>query len=590
MAYTVNEIKQLICKSEEYRDKFFKQRAIRNINWYNGNYNGIYTDISTPAIEPSLNYYVNLAYSTTRTMVTSLFSKFPEFALYMRGDLARDISMQYGGNIGNSDLAKLTEIAVKRYIKEMQLRRTDRLIITDAILMGFGVSKMGYNLDLDDTKTQLLMEKYTTNLKEYIELASNIEESELVRRSEPYALRIHPLNILFPVEAQNFNRLSWQAEIIYKNKDEAESFYNVKGKLSASYIDSYIDSKHIRDSKPNTVKIYEFHSLDPKDPYIYVLAEGYDKFLDKKKHPLYDEEKNQIKNLYQYLWFNESYCSIYPMADIDLVAPQIFEANIQVQKRVEHIRKFVRSYLASGVFEEEEIQKFINGEDGVVIKAEMAQATINPIPMADLSLDFYNNINAIRNEIYETLGLTDYAIGGGTQARKATEAQFVEQSRMNRVQERVDIIDEFCFNQVDTFIEIMKEYQQVPRMFSLELNDQNISLVFAGELLKQADIEIQVVPGSTMSLDKNAEVRWMERLMQAAAAAPGVVNVSAIFKDWLTKLGYSNADKYIIQPQASLPVPGLDGSTPSLPGLVNQAGESTQTPMQLNLQPNYKEL
>jgi len=47
-------------------------------------------------------------------------------------------------------LQRVLEAITKIYFKEMQTKRTNRIAITDMVLMGFGVTKLGYNVDFND--------------------------------------------------------------------------------------------------------------------------------------------------------------------------------------------------------------------------------------------------------------------------------------------------------------------------------------------------------------------------------------------------------------------------------------------------------
>lgn len=588
MEHTVPELLKLAKRSEEYRDRYFRQRALRNINWYNGNYS-VFNGLNLNNLDVTdFIYYVNLVYSTSRTIVSSIYSRFPEFSFFLQGDLTKSIYDNYGVDIKFQveKLERVLEAITKIYFREMKVGRTNRKAILDAVLTGYGVTKIGYNVDFDKEKKDLLEQNLGIPEDKWVELASNIEVSELVKRSEPYVLRVHPMNMLFPVDAEDFNRISWQMEVIYKDKDEVEKMYGLKGKLPASYMPDYLnDANKSAKDQQNIVKLYEFHSLDPAYPRIKVFCEGYDKFLEDKEHPLFDKATSKVKNMYQYVWFNESYFSIYPQSDIDLIEAQIRESTFQVQKRVEHVRKWVSQLIVQGIIDEDEKLKLIQGEDGAYIHLMNTDARISVVERANLSADFYNNIISIRNEIYETLGLTDYAAGGSTEKRKATEAQLMERSRIDRVQERVDIIEDFSYAQVDTFVEIMKEYEQVGRAFKTQLGDDRVSMYFAGELLKMGDIAIQVVPGSTVSLDREAEIRRFERLSQflvnANMAQPGLVNTSKWFSDGLNKLGYAGSE-YINDVQSNqVAPPGIANNIPNVQGTPNLPNVPTPTPQDL---------
>lgn len=558
MRYDYKDIKKLIEESESYHSQSIKPKLERNLNWYKGNYN---------SDSQEYNYKLNLAYSTAQVLLTSVYSKDPEFSYQINGDIEDHIKTilmdpDLDIDLDIDLLEKALEKTTKIYFTEMKSRATNKRAILDAVWAGFGVTKMGYIIDLDNS----IKELKKTNQDEYIRLAETLDFSDVIIKDEPFKIRINPMNILLPCYAESLYELDWVCQKSYLKQDDALRLY--KKRLPTNACLTLGDNR-----KPDMVKIYEFHSLDPSFPYICVLAEGHNDFLEIKPHPLYDGKK--IKNMFQFVWFNDGLDTPYPTADLTLVEDQIKEVNISVSRRVELIKRNSAIYKANGVWERRELDKLKKAKDGEVINAIDASATLEQLPLLTLGEEFYANINAMRNEILEVLGLTDYAIGGNTQQRKATEAQIMEKSRVDRVQTRINAIEDFVFNQADTFIEIMKQYKVVNQTLSIAMPGSKIfKFDFNGQLLKAMDINVQVVAGSTISLDKDSELRRINQLAQIASQFPQNVNAKELFKQMIIKSGFSGeADKFLKdeeplplpqakKPKGMEPIPGIPSPTP----------------------------
>ena len=558
------ELIKCIEAAESYKKKCFDGRAERNRKWYAGNYGMVdRNNRLNPDIYP---YSVNFAYVIARTIASSIYGNTPQYSFMLKSDTKGLI---------RENLEHFLELATKQYLEELNQDRTNRLSLTDAVLTGFGCTKLGYNIELDEETA------YKVNESDVEEgaLVDEIDTDNLVKKNEPYLLRVDPLNIIIDPNAASLDRSKWVCQIAYKCKEEVEEEYNLKPGTLKSGVYTYKTS-NFEDDKGDKVKLYEFHDLNPENPMIYIICDGYNKIIEKKQHPLWDEKNMRVKNMFQFLWFNDSLDGIYPISDIDLVESQINEANDMIKKRVELNKKNSRIIVLQGNWNDEEVDALQNKSDGGIITATDPNARVSQLPLMELGMDYYNNIAAIRSEIFEVLGLTDYQVGGQTQQRKATEAQLIEQARKDRVSERINILEDFIFTQVDTFVELMKEYQITDKFFSISLGSKQTIHALSSELLQTIDMDINVVPGSTVFLNRDTEVNRVERLFQAMAVVPNLFDSAAIATDWLRKLGFRNPEKYLLQ-QQNVPFPevGLGGTTPAMAGFMGTQGIPSQTPM-----------
>lgn len=549
-------IKKKVEEAEEYKKRYFKDRAERNVAWYSGYFN---TEWSKDKDKIPNN--ANLTYSTTRTIVASIYAKNPSFQLLIMRDMSDffdNLKLQ-GISLSKQAVQTAFEYGLKLMIYDMGLHRTNRIIITDAVVQGFGCTKMGYKYEVDKAKALEVQQS-----------ASSFEANDLVKNNKPFILRVNPQNIILPIEACDPKRAEWVCEKIYITKETADKMYNAD--LPADYSPTYT-GEH---DKNTMVCVYELH--DFKNNKIITYSKN--QILDEKPYPCIDEDGN-AKSLYQWLWFNDSLSEIvYPVADIDLVMTQIQEANAQIERRINFNRKNTPMTYLIGTWDDMAVNAIKKGEDITVLQNETGDGKITHIPVQSMGQEFYANINALKGEIYEILGLTDYQIGGNTQKRKATEAQLMDRSRLDRVGERVRIIEEFFFEQVDTLVELIKAYQDVPRISKIEYEGNVLELSLDKELYDTADMDIVVVPGSTIAIDQYEQDALLMQDIQMASLAPGFINAGELLRQYYQKRGYTNIEKIIPTEQQ------FQADFAQLPGTQGQPGVPSTTPLEQGKLPN----
>ena len=566
----------MIEDSRRFRESAFDLRAKRNMNWYRPQY------FDNTMVHPDRNAYsVNIAYSTARTLVSSIYASDPDFSIFIKGnqsEVDEEAILQSIGETGDTiqrdKLAKCLELGLKIYMQDLRFRKINRRIITDTSVFGYGVAKLGYKINLNNKVVQDFKEK-----KEKGILVNDIETGDIIKNEEPYLVRVNPMDMLFPVDSVDFDRLKWVAQEIYVDVEEARRRYGVHDlkPTIGSKLDN-LDSNRagglfIKDK----VCLIEIHIMDENNPRLITIADGHKGFLQNKVHPLFNEETGKVKSMFKFLVFNDPIRDFYPQSDLDLIAPQIEEANIQINRRVENARKFTTQYQARGNWDPEDLRKFKHDEDGGIIWSQDSSATMDVIPKLQNMGEFYQNIQAIKQEALDILGLTDYQVGGSTQSRKATEAQLVEGGRRNRAGERVEAIEDFVFDEVDTMIELLRNYQETDKLFIIQYEDERIPIKLTAEVLELTDMDITIVPGSSVKLDRSAEVAKVQQAIMLSQAFAPIVNMQEVYKEGMRSLGFRNPEKYIKSAQGQqMQVPGADGRTPAagnqtsqLPGNVN---------------------
>ena len=523
------DIKTKIEEAETYQKANFQKRIQKYINWYEGRY--------TNESQKEIPYNVNLTYQLARTMRVSIYSENPSF------------QVKFGQSIEDSNLRRqsqrIVEEGLKTILNNMSIHRTNRRIIDDAVVCGLGVTKMGYN--------------FGKNSKELVS-ASNATN----KVSDLFTNRINPLNVILPPEATNPGNAQWLCEVIYLESTMAEDFFGKENLPTANKEDD--------NDQVDYVKIYEFH--DFYNQKIITIIDGVNKVYSEEEYPLINEDGNVIK-LYQLLWFNDNISDlVYPKSDISYVESQLIEANFNIERRVNFVRKSRSGLFISGQWDEEDLTNLKEGDDAYIVKSLSGDGKVTNVPLMSLGGEFYQNIELIRQEIFETLGITDYMVGSGG-GRKATEAQLIERSRMDRVGDRVRIIEDFFYTQVETLIALMKEYEEIGLEVQELYANENISGVLDSEFLNLTDAQVTIIPGSTIELDGSAELAKMEKIVQMAAALDPIV-AQQIFKRILEREGFGD----LVQDVSP------DGQPVNIPGMQGTAGVPSQTPMEQGNLPN----
>ena len=525
-----DDLRKIIEDAERYQKDNFLKQAEMFINWYEGRFKG--------SGKREIPYIVNLTYQIAKTIRVSIYSENPSFQVKIGQSVEDDTTRR--------KTARLLEEGLKHILSRMQIHRVNRRVIDDAVVCGFGCTKLGYRVN--GGNKELDTPSVTSNKKD-----------------EPFVNRISPLNIILPPEATTLMSLPYICEIIWLKKEVAEKYFKKE--------DLPTETKENERNQVEYVKIYEFH--DYVDNKIYTMIEGVDKIVNKVDYPIYDNDGN-CKNMYQLLWFNDNISDkIYPVSDIFYVMSQISEANDAVERRINFARKSRAGLFLTGNWDEDDLKNLKEGDDGYIIKSLTGDGKVTNVPMMTLGQEFYQNIEYIRQEIFETLGITDYMVGSGG-GRMATEAQLIERSRLDRVGDRVRIIEDFYFTQVDTLIELMKQYQEVGIEISELYNNEIIAGELNSELLKTTDAQIVVIPGSTVELDGTKELMKMEKIIQMAAALDPMV-AQEVFKRLLEREGFGDLVQNIT-PQAM--------QQPDIPGMQGVEGVPSQTPMERGELPN----
>lgn len=559
---TVSGLMELIKEAEDHRDQYLLKTIKDNLNHLKGEYLKTQDDAK-------VKYTVNLAHSVSNTIITAIYSRVPEFAI----DINRfHDELKASKGLGNpvevyllrDKVASWLEQVVKRLYISINADETNREAIYDAIWAGYGVTKTGYKHVTDKKKEKAIRDNGCS--------PSELEASEIIKNNQPFVIRVNPTFLLYDPNAPRIDRSSWYCEEIYVNKEDVKEYYGIDV-TEEMVLTGDKNSMLSQDFLKDKVKLYEFHLLDEEDPRIYVFNEHIDTFLVDKQHPLFNKETGKVKNVYQFIWFNTNPVGCFPIADLTLIQNQLYEANTFMNKRVEAIKKMVGFYALTGNWSQDNIKRMKGMGWGGVLDSIEAGASVTPVIPIPLGAEYWENIANIQNEMYTVLGLTDYAIGGQTQKRKATEAMIIDRAMSNRVNVRITAIQSFIFSQIDTILEWIKVSQVKPVKYTSKFKDEFITMELGKEFLQYTDIEVSVVQGSTAPMDMDSQRRRAESLVLIAQSMGDLMNRTEVAREAISTIGYRDVDRFLMQQQAS-PMPA---QTQQMPGQQNTMGELTRS-------------
>jgi hypothetical protein len=150
----------------------------------------------------------------------------------------------------------------------------------------------------------------------------------------------------------------------------------------------------------------------------------------------------------------------------------------------------------------------------------------------------------------------------------------MEGALMARVNERAEIIEAFVNAEIASVIQLIREYQVSPRLFSFMYDNKQVTMKLGQDLLNITAAKMLVLPGSLTSIDRASMKRKAQELIQLAQVFQQVANVQEIYKEALRSMGYTNVERFIMN---GGPMPtNANGQTPEQAMLSNgpQAGET----------------
>lgn len=498
-----NKINMSLKWREPYEDTWN-----RILDYFKGKYFKVLTDQDQVC--------VNMVYPHVKVVIPSIYSRNPDVIVIPRRKEAY-----------NDDLirkrAEIMQNLLRYLLKSLDLKSEVKLCILDGILTGHAWVKTGYdtefetiNEETDKKKSVISSLLQTLGInEEEDEEANEFQSNEKIVAERPWALRTSPYDMIVPALSRRPEELPWIGERIIKPYDEVMSNenYDTNGLKPSSSGNDLLAS--LRGAKYKNIPIadnvkysvlYEIWCGETRK--VYTFAEGHNKPLEEK-----DSEYTFLDSRYHpyiMLRFNETPDEFYPMSDIEPAEPQLLELNDTRSQMVTHRKRYNRRYVTKpGAFDPQAKADLRLGEDGTVVEItptyadDPLETTIQPVIDAPLPPEVYAVESRVKDDIYTILGTSDYASRASGGARTATEASIISSQTMNRVQERIDLIESFVNRIVRNLAQISQKYLSIELVEPIVGEDAIFWVQFHSNKEIQGEYSYSIVYGSSTPINKD---------------------------------------------------------------------------------------
>ena len=458
------------------------KRYYMNDHWFDNQYYG-------PETEDRIT--VNQTFAMIKVMLNSTYSKNPY--VHVEPAFNDDQSMF---------AAQVIEPHINRmWSQDQRMKRMMRRVALDAIIRGKGFIRSGYSIEqLGDTvfRDSIITERVSPlHFWHDPESESVYDAYYTIRRVVmPFIdlKKLYPKRDLPPASRYELRPQENQAAVV-------------------DFGTQWNENPELDDEMARAV-IYEIH--DHLNRRIYVIAEGYDKFLSNREDPY------QIGgSLIDELCFNEIPETPFAISDVEIMEGQQLELNRLRTMMLQHVRRFQRKYVTEeNNFTEDQKKDLESSEDGVVVECKDPGAII-PLKDAPLSGDVHNYEARIMSDITQSSGINPWMKGDAMGPRKsAFEAQQMAGGQSLRATEKPSIMEDFASRVAEKQIRIMQQFMDSPIIDNVPFNPLGIPLdagglkAFSKEDI-QGEFKISVKQGSTQLPNQDVERQLALQLYQA---------------------------------------------------------------------------
>ena len=392
---------------------------------------------------------------------------------------------------------------------EAEIKRQNKRISLDYLVLGYGVGKLGY-----ETKTKKADEDSG-------QLVNNFNQ-ELISEEYPYWLRHSPYDMVFDCEAKHFDNLRWTGAKYYLPKEDVFEIFKPQKDFEGS---SLVDLKEIidkadltqqyRDNDLKRIIVYEIHDL--VDKKIMWFCSEYDKYLRRIDNPYKIKGSN-----WKFLFTNEVPDKLLPMSDVSVIADINFEMDKTRTMALNHLAKSQRKiFIEENAFlNKEEKEKFLNGKDlqGVILKdGAIKDQKIAQWNASAIDYSFYNTSKELRTDFNNVSGSSEQDRGvATTKEQTAYETDVIDKNSNIRNSDRVDAITDYCKDLARDLLLIVQQFPVKERDYYVQRTGK--LKTYSSEKI-QGSYTPRITIGSTLQRDLFAERQFFIQFGQQILSA-----------------------------------------------------------------------
>jgi hypothetical protein len=471
---------------------------------------------------------VNLVHPHVRIIIPAIYSKNPDILVQPRQQRFEES-------------AKVMELLLRYLIKEIGLKDEIKTCLLDALIVGHSWIKVGYQTEFETAAINLpIIQKVAKRFSEMLRGETTpddstfyLEPDERVKSETPWALRVSPMDILVPAYSNNRFTLPWidhrtirRLSDIKDNKDfknrgslhpsrraidllQSKELITVGSTVTSEVdeFDEYVVLHEIWDCTRN--QIYLIPDEDSGDEYLEIKPNDYS-FLDSR-------------HCFEMIGFNFLPDKFYPLSEIEPWEPQLLELNdIRTQRHI-HRKRYNRRYVyVEGDLTPSALEALKAGEDGALIPTtgEDARAVVAPVMDAALPQDVYMEEKAVKEDITNIGGITDYQRGSAAAgAKTATEASIVESQSRFRSEERLDVVGTFALRIIRNIAMIAQHFMDADHVFPI-IGDKATEWKKINKKEIQGEYSYDITYGSTAAVNRDVQKQQYLQAYEMMAQDP----------------------------------------------------------------------
>lgn len=539
----------------------------RYIQEYKNEWGFLQQKVSIPIIP------INLIYAYTKTEIARLYFRDPWIT----------VNPKRVEDIGTSQIA---EQIINYTWGDLALKQEIKKALLEAILVGHSYVKVGYAAEFGTVESQPKEpEKHGPGRRRKI---SEIETSEFIKSENVFAYHVPYKDIIFDSSATfpPTHNARWMAHKITKplRAVQKAGIYNHTEDLrSSSKSDdekqSYDTSgsntkKHDQDVK--TVTLWEIYDLDHMK--VRTVSPGCPYYLNEIDYPEYLSGGFP----FSMLAFNPVPGEVYPMSDVAAQEGLSLELTKIVAIWINHLKRHNRQILIEpDLFTDEELDKYKDGNDGAIIKAQGPIKDKYFIPQYPaVAADSYQIYNEAYKLYQVVSGQTPADQGGQAKVPTRTlgELRLQMMGGHARADEKVDVLEDFIAEIARKLLGIMQKKYDLPKISRIvgpksvqqkimgilpgrptaqaqlpggapnPLQDKSFETDFSFSWNRQdilGEMDVDVVAGSTVPMDRESQLQILEKmipLLPAAGITPGSPAAKAYAREVFRLIGIQSVE------------------------------------------------
>lgn len=599
-------------KTEKDVDDFGNKAGWKRfIEEYKNEWGFLQNKITIPVIP------INLIYAYTKTEIARLYFRDPWIT----------VNAKRSEDIGASQIA---EQIINYTWAELALKQEIKKCLLEAILVGHSYVKVGYAAEFGTVESQPKEpQKRGPGRPKKI---AEIETSEYIRSENVFAYHVPYKDIIFDPSA-SFpapHNARWMAHKIVKplRAVRKAGIYNHTDMLTTTgpadadkpgYDLAGTNTKKL-EQDIRSVTLYEIYDLD--NMRVVTVSPGCPFYLNEIPYPEYLSGGFP----FSMLAFNPVPGEVFPMSDVAAQEGLAIEMTKIVAIWINHLKRHNRQIIIEpDLFTDEELDKFKDGNDGAIIKAQGPIQNKYFVPQyPPVQADSYQIYNEAYRLYQVVSGQTPSDQGGQSKVPTRTlgELRLQMMGGHARADEKVDVLEDFIAEIARKLLGIMqKKYDlakiarivgpsslqqkvkgflpnrpstqpQMPDGTANPIQDQSMTTDFSFSWNRQdilGEMDVDVIAGSTVPMDREYQLEILEKmipLLPAAGVLPGSPAAKAYAREVFRLIGIQSVEAIIdLVDQTPPPQPPPDPKLVAIQAKV----QATQQESQMKIQAQQQE-